>query len=58
MVVKIRRLLCVGRRSWIFSRSWEIVVLDGTGSERVDGRFRPGKEVKKTLIVDGAMVGQ
>jgi hypothetical protein len=33
-------------------------VLDGTGSERVDGRFRPGKEVKKTLIVDGAMVGQ
>jgi len=28
-----------------------MVVVAGNGSERVDGRFRPGKEVKRTLTV-------
>lgn len=34
------------------------MVVDGRGSERVDGRFRPGKEVRRTLTVDKAMIGQ
>ena len=39
-------------------RSWssEIVVSEGRGRERVDGRLSPGKEVRRTLTVDEAMV--
>lgn len=34
-----------------------MVVVAGTGRVRVGGRFRPGKEVKRTLTVgDGAMM--
>ena len=34
------------------------MVAAGTGSVKVGGRFRPGKDVKRTLIVDdAAMVG-
>jgi len=34
-----------------------MVVAAGSGSERVDGRFRPGKDVKRTLTTCEAMVG-
>lgn len=34
----------------------DIVDVEGTGRERVDGNERPGKEVRRTLIVDDAMV--
>lgn len=56
IVVRIRRLLCAGIRSWI--RSWrsEMLVAAGKGKERVAGRLRPGKEVKKTLTVDEPIV--
>lgn len=30
-----------------------MVVSAGRGSERVEGRFSPGKDVKKTFNVDG-----
>jgi hypothetical protein len=33
-----------------------MVVAPGRGRERVDGRMRPGKEVKRTLTVDEAML--
>lgn len=33
-----------------------MVVPAGRGRARVFGRFRPGNEVKRTLIVDGAMM--
>lgn len=39
-------------RSW----SWETDVCAGRGSARVDGRLRPGNEVKRTLIIEGAIV--
>ena len=51
-VVRTRRSLAGGRRSCNFSRSSEMEVVAGKGSERVDGKFRPGKEVNKTLIID------
>ncbi len=37
--------------------SWssEIVVSEGRGRERVDGRLSPGKDVKRTLTVDEVM---
>jgi hypothetical protein len=54
--VRMSRLLCVGRRLSIRSWSSEIVVSEGRGRERVDGRLSPGKDVKRTLIVDEAMV--
>jgi hypothetical protein len=56
MVVRINRLLCAGMRSC--SRSWssEILVAAGNGSERVDGRLRPGKDVRRTFTVGEAMV--
>ena len=53
IVVRIRRLLCAGRRSWMRSWSCEMVVSAGRGSERVVGRFSPGKDVKKTFNVVG-----
>jgi hypothetical protein len=39
-------------------RSWscEMVVSAETGSERVDGRFSPGKEVRRTLTVEEGML--
>lgn len=33
------------------------MVLGGRGSERVDGRLRPGKEVRSTLMCEEAMTG-
>lgn len=56
IVVRIRRLLCAGMRSESCSRSAEIVVVAGKGRERVDGRLRPGKEVRRTLTVGEAMM--
>lgn len=35
----------------------EIVVVAGTGKERVEGRPRPGNEVRRTLMVWGVMLG-
>jgi hypothetical protein len=35
-----------------------MVVVDGRGNERVDGRLRPGNEVRRTLTVDEAMLGE
>lgn len=29
----------------------------GSGNDRVEGRFKPGNDVSKTLTVDGAMAG-
>lgn len=55
-VVKMRRLLTLGMRSNIRSRSCEMVIEEETGSESVDGRFSPGKEVRRTFIVGEAMV--
>lgn len=52
IVVRIRRLLCAGSRSWMRLLSCDMVVSAGKGRERVDGRLRPGKDVKKTLSVD------
>jgi hypothetical protein len=57
MVVRIRRLLCAGMRSWRRSWSWVIEVAAGKGRESVDGRLRPGKEVRRTLTVGEAMMG-
>lgn len=55
-VVRSRRLLTGGMRSSIAdARSW-IVVSAASGSESVDGRPKPGKEVIRTLIVDAAMI--
>ncbi len=38
-------------------RCWSsaIVVLNGIGRERVDGRLSPGKDVSRTLTVDEAI---
>jgi len=33
-----------------------IVVAAGSGSVRVDGRFKPGKEVNKTLNIGDSMI--
>jgi len=49
--VRMRRLLCAGRRSWSRICSSARVVVAGRGRERVAGRLRPGKEVKRTLTV-------
>ena len=51
IVVRMRRLLCAGRRSWMRSWSCDMGVSAGRGRERVVGRFSPGKDVKRTLIV-------
>ena len=51
-VVRTKRSLAGRRRSCSFSRSLEMDVVAGKGSERVDGKLRPGKEVNKTLIID------
>lgn len=54
-VVMMKRLLICGRRSL----SWEVrsdMEVDGdTGRDRVEGRLRPGKDVKRTLIMVGAI---
>lgn len=50
-VVRIRRLFTRGRRSWSRSVKSETVDVAGTGRERVEGRPRPGKEVRRMLIV-------
>lgn len=34
----------------------EIGDADGTGSDRVDGRLRPGNDVKRTLMICGAIL--
>jgi hypothetical protein len=52
IVVRIRRLLCAGSRSWMRSWSSKMVVSEGRGRESVDGRFSPGKDVRKTFKVD------
>ena len=57
-VVRIRRLLCAGMRSWRCSCSSVIEVVASRGRERVDGRLRPGKDVKRTLTVGEAMVSR
>lgn len=51
-VVRMRRLFVAGMRSNICSRSWVIVVVEGRGSDNVDGSFSPGNEVSRTLTVD------
>ena len=56
MVVRIRRLLCAGMRSESCSWSSQTVVAAGNGRERVDGRLRPGKEVRRTLTVGEDMM--
>ena len=56
VVVSMRRLLICGRRSEIWDVRSEILVEADTGMERVEGRFSPGKEVKKTFIVLGAIM--
>ena len=56
IVVRIRRLLCAGRRSCMRSWSCEMVVSAETGSERVEGRFSPGKEVRRMLTVEEGML--
>jgi hypothetical protein len=56
MVVRMRRLLCVGRRSWRRSCSCEIVVSAGSGRARVEGRLSPGKDVKRMLTVGEAIL--
>lgn len=51
VVVRMRRVLSEGRRAARrFIRS-DIGVEEGMGKERVVGRLRPGKEVRKTLMV-------
>jgi len=56
IVVRMSRLLCAGRRLSMRSWSSDIVVLEGRGRERVDGRLSPGKDVRRTLTVDEAIV--
>ena len=55
VVVRIRRVLREGRRAARRVVRSEIGVEAGTGRERVLGRLRPGKEVRKTLMVLSAM---
>jgi len=55
VVVRIRRLLTSGTRSAIKEVRSEIDDEEDTGRERVDGRLSPGNEVRRTLIICGAM---
>lgn len=50
-VVRMKRLLVGGNRSEIRVVRSEIGNDGDMGSERVEGRLRPGKEVKRTLII-------
>jgi len=56
LVVKMRRWSSDGgRRAATISWRSETVDVDATGIQRVDGKPRPGKEDKRTLIVGDAM---
>ena len=56
VVVRMRRVVRLGRREVRKEVRSEIEVEAGTGRESVEGRLRPGKEVRKTLMVLSAMV--
>lgn len=51
VVVRIRRLRREGRRSLSWEMKVEMGVEAGSGIERVEGRFRPGKEARRMFIV-------
>jgi len=51
VVVRISRVLSEGRRAARRVVRSEIGVEAGIGTERVLGRLRPGKEVRKTLMI-------
>jgi len=51
VVVRMRRVLSEGMRAARRVMRSDIGVEEGMGKERVVGRLRPGKEVRKTLIV-------
>ena len=57
-VVKMRRVSSCGRRSLSCEVRSDIGADAGMGMERVGGRLSPGKDVRSTLIVRGAMVGR
>lgn len=56
LVVIMKRLFVFGRRSTSCEVRSDIGVDANTGRDRVDGRLRPGKEVKRTLIILGAIL--
>lgn len=55
LVVRISRLSTSGMRLVRAAVKSATVEVAGRGSERVGGRPRPGKEVRRTLMVEGAM---
>lgn len=55
-VVRMKRLVVKGKRSESRDVRSEIGDDDEIGSERVEGRLRPGKDVRRTLIILGAIV--
>ena len=56
VVVRMRRVVRAGRRSVRSEVRSEIGVEARTGRDSVEGRLRPGKEVRKTLMVLSAMM--
>jgi len=54
MSLSFRDGMCSDKRS----RSSVMEASEDTGTESVDGKLRPGKEVKKTLRVDEAMLAR
>jgi len=57
IVVRMNRLsFLVTSRSYIISCNCETGVVAATGKESVDGRFRPGRVERRTLIVGVAML--
>ena len=50
-VVRSRRVLMSGSRDWRVEWKVEIDVSDGRGNESVEGRPKPGKEVRRMLTV-------
>ena len=55
-MVRINLVLRDGMRAVRRLVRSEMVVVEGRGSDRVEGRLRPGNEVSRMLIVVGAIL--